>query len=161
MNRKEKCIHAKKAETRAAYEDNERHRHKKKSTTTHTGKFLNSAICLKLHKKYNIILRTRTNSLNLKAKKLHISTYVHGFSLDYQIAIVFEIGTSKWSRDVIMDKVKAWLTKMHIELGDVIGEPIAMMCYYKYTTWSGMIKIHLKSFKKMEVHSFKNLELSG
>ena len=47
-----------------------------------------------------------------------------------------------------MEKVKAQLEKMKIEMGDMIGESIAIMCYYKSTNWSGMIRIHLKNPKK-------------
>lgn len=41
--------------------------------------------------------------------------------------------------------VETRLKEMHIELGDVIGEPIALMCYHKSTKWSGVIKLHLKT----------------
>jgi hypothetical protein len=42
-----------------------------------------------------------------------------------------------------MNKVKERLTIMNIKLGELIGEPIAIMCYHKSTTWSGTIKLHL------------------
>ena len=58
----------------------------------------------------------------------------HGFALDYQIAISFEIGDLKLSKEVIMKKVKERLNKMKIETGGIIGEPIAVMCYHKSTT---------------------------
>jgi hypothetical protein len=41
--------------------------------------------------------------------------------------------------------VEARLKEMHIELGDVIREPIALICYHKSTKWSGVIKLHLKT----------------
>ena len=71
-----------------------------------------------------------------------------GFSLDYHIAISFEIGESKWPRESILEKIKARLRKMKMEVGEMISEPIAMMCYHKSTNWSGVIKIHLKILKK-------------
>jgi hypothetical protein len=44
-----------------------------------------------------------------------------------------------------MELVEARLKEMHIELRDVIGEPIALTCYHKSTKWSGVIKLHLKT----------------
>ena len=69
----------------------------------------------------------------------------YGFSFDYQVSIHFELGEQKWERDVIMQKVKERLIKMNIELGELIGEPIAILCFHKSTTWSGTIKLHLKN----------------
>ena len=84
---------------------------------------------------------------NLTEVPFDVEVDEHGFSLDYHIAISFEIGTSKWSKHTIMEKVKARLEKMKIEVGDMIGEPIARLCFHKSTTWSGIIKIHLKNPK--------------
>ena len=42
-----------------------------------------------------------------------------------------------------MEKVKEGLKKMKIAIGSMIGEQIAVMCYHKSTTWSGVVKIHL------------------
>ena len=55
----------------------------------------------------------------------------HGFSLDYQIAISFEIENLKLSEDVTMEKVKERLNQMKIEVGKMIDEPIAIMSYHK------------------------------
>ena len=44
-----------------------------------------------------------------------------------------------------MNKVKEILTKMNIKTGELIGEPIAIMCYHTSTTWSGTIKLHLEN----------------
>jgi hypothetical protein len=68
-----------------------------------------------------------------------------GFSFDYQIAILFEMGDSEWEKDIVMVLVEERLKEMQIELGNVIGEPIALMCYHKSTKWSGVIKLHLKT----------------
>ena len=43
--------------------------------------------------------------------------------------------------------VEARLIQMNIELKDVIGEPIALMCYYKSTKCSGVIKLHWKTLE--------------
>jgi hypothetical protein len=67
----------------------------------------------------------------------------NGYSYDYQIAVNFELNETKWEKDVIMNKVKERLDIMNITTGDFIGEPIAIMCYHKFTSWSGTIKIHL------------------
>ena len=82
---------------------------------------------------------------NLTQLPFDIEVDEDGFSFDYQVAIHFELGETKWERDVIMHKVKERLSIMHIELGDLIGEPIAIMCFHKSTTWSGVIKLHLKN----------------
>ena len=68
-----------------------------------------------------------------------------GFSLDYQIAILFEMGEIEWEKDVVLPLVETRLKDMNIELGDIIGEPIAIMCYHQSTKWSGVVKLHLKS----------------
>ena len=44
-----------------------------------------------------------------------------------------------------MHKVTERLTKMNIELGELIGEPIAILCFHKSTTWSDTTKLHLKN----------------
>ena len=49
-----------------------------------------------------------------------------------------------------MEKIKERLKKMKIAIGSMIGEPIAIMCYHKSTTWSGVVKIHLQKPKKDE-----------
>ena len=68
-----------------------------------------------------------------------------GFSFDYQIAILFEMGEKEWEKETIMSLVEERLKEMNIELGEVIGEPIAIMCFHKSTKWSGVIKLHLKT----------------
>jgi hypothetical protein len=69
----------------------------------------------------------------------------NGFSLDYHISIHFELPKIKWEKDIIMNKVKEMLSIMNIKTGELIGEPIANMCYHKSTTWSGSIKLHLEN----------------
>ena len=56
-----------------------------------------------------------------------------GFSFDYQIAITFELGEKDWEEDIILSLVEARLKEMDIKLGEVIGEPIAIMCFHKST----------------------------
>lgn len=55
----------------------------------------------------------------------------------------------EWARDNIMELMVARLNEMGIEFGKDISEPIALMCYHKTTTWSGVIKLYLKSPKLM------------
>jgi hypothetical protein len=69
----------------------------------------------------------------------------YGFSFDYQIAIIFEMEEKEWEKEIIMSLVEERLKEMNIMLGDIIGEPIAIMCYHKSTKWSGVIKLHLKN----------------
>ena len=47
-----------------------------------------------------------------------------------------------------MKKIKTRLHKMKSEVGDMIGESIAVMCYHKSKNWSEVVKIHLKNPKK-------------
>ena len=68
-----------------------------------------------------------------------------GFSFDYHIAIHFEMGEIEWEKDTIMPLVENTLEEMSIDLGEIIGELIALMCYRKSTKWSGVIKFHLKT----------------
>ena len=82
---------------------------------------------------------------NLTQLPFDIEVDENGYSFDYQVSIHFELGEQKWERDHIMHKVKERLQTMNIELGDLIGEPIAIMCFHKSTTWSGTIKLHLKN----------------
>ena len=51
----------------------------------------------------------------------------NGFALDYQIAISFEIGNLKVSKENVMERVKERLKKMKIAIGSMIGEPIAIV----------------------------------
>ena len=85
---------------------------------------------------------------NLTQIPFDVEVDENGFALDYQIAIAFEIGDLKVSKENVMEKVKERLKKMKIAIGSMIGEPIAIMCYHKSTTWSGVVKIHLKNPKK-------------
>ena len=45
-----------------------------------------------------------------------------------------------------MNKVKERLAIMNIKTGDLLGEPIAIMCYNKFTTWGGRIKLQLEMY---------------
>ena len=82
---------------------------------------------------------------NLTQLPFDVEVDENGFSFDYQVSIHFELGEQKWEREVIMNKVKERLNKMNIELGELIGEPIAIMCFHKSSTWSGTIKLHLNN----------------
>ena len=47
-----------------------------------------------------------------------------------------------------MNLIVKKLKEMNIELGEDIGEPIALMCYHKSIIWSRMIKLHSKTSQK-------------
>ena len=68
-----------------------------------------------------------------------------GFALNYQVAITFELCDRNLSRDEILVKVEARLKIMSIQLGEMLGEPIAILCFHGSKRWSGTIKIHLKN----------------
>ena len=68
-----------------------------------------------------------------------------GFALDYQIAITLELVERTLSRDEIYTKTLERLKKMDIELGDIIGEPVVILCFHGSKMWSGTIKLHLKN----------------
>ena len=68
-----------------------------------------------------------------------------GFALDYQIAITFELCERNLTRDEIHSKTIERLKKMDIELGDILGEPVAILCFHGSKRWSGTIKLHLKN----------------
>ena len=70
---------------------------------------------------------------NLTQIPFDVEVDENGFALDYQIAIAFEIGDLKVSKENVMEKVKERLKKMKIAIGSMIGEPIAIMCYHKST----------------------------
>jgi hypothetical protein len=44
-----------------------------------------------------------------------------------------------------MSLVEPRVKEVNIKLGNIIGELIALICYYKSTKWSGIIKLHLKT----------------
>ena len=67
-------------------------------------------------------------------------------SLDYHILLHFEKPTTPFSQDQIMKKMLTQFQSMEIQLRDLIGEPIAVLCHGPKTArvWSGLAKIHLK-----------------
>jgi hypothetical protein len=68
-----------------------------------------------------------------------------GFFLDYQIVVTFELCDRNLSRDEIYEKTIARLKSMNIEIGEILGEPIAIFCFHGSKRWSGTIKLHLKN----------------
>jgi hypothetical protein len=54
----------------------------------------------------------------------------HGFALDYHISIHFEIERIEMDRDVILNLTKEILKAMRVEVGEVLGEPIAVLCFH-------------------------------
>jgi hypothetical protein len=71
-------------------------------------------------------------------------------SMDYHILLHFEKPTTPFSQDQIMKKMLMRFQTMEIQLGDQIGEPIAVLCHgpKNARVWSGMAKIHLKNPSK-------------
>ena len=92
--------------------------------------------------------RIEGQHFNLTQIPFDVEVDEHGFALDYQIAIFFEIGNLKVLKESVMEKIKERLKKMKIATSSMIGEPIAIMCYHKSTTWNGVVKIHLQNPKK-------------
>ena len=70
---------------------------------------------------------------NLTQIPLDVEVDRFGFSFYYHIAISLKMGEIEWENDTIMSLVENRLKKMSIDLGDIIGEPIALICYYKFT----------------------------
>ena len=86
-----------------------------------------------------------------------------GFSLNYQIAIIFEIGENKWKKDTVMPLVGTRLKDMYIKKMDMISEPIALIYYHKLIKWSTVINYIWKlltltgyDFFMDSVHSLSN-----
>ena len=67
-------------------------------------------------------------------------------SLDYHILLHFEKPTTPITQDQVVKKLLVRFQSMEIQLGDLIGEPIAVLCHGPKTArvWSGLAKIHLK-----------------
>ena len=87
------------------------------------------------------------NHYNLTQLPHELEVDEFGFALDYHVAIFFELGEMELLKDDVMEMVVARLNHMHIEVGDLLGEPIAIMCYHGSKKWSGSVKIHLKDPK--------------
>ena len=84
------------------------------------------------------------NHYNLTQLPHEIEVDEYGFALDYHVAILFELEDIVFLKDYAMNMVVARLKHMHIEVGSILGELIAIMCYHGSKRWSGAIKIHLK-----------------
>ena len=85
---------------------------------------------------------------NLTQVPFDVEVDEEGFALDYQIAITFELCDRDLSRDDIYMKTESRLKAMGIQLGEILGEPIAILCFHGSKRWSGTIKLHLKNPKK-------------
>ena len=82
---------------------------------------------------------------NLAQVPFDIEVDEEGFALDYQIAISFELCERNLSKEDIHAKTEARLKVMGIQLGEILGEPIAIICFHGSKRWSGTIKLHLKN----------------
>ena len=85
---------------------------------------------------------------NLTQVPFDIEIDEDGFALDYQIAITFELYKRNLSKDEILEKTEARLKAMDIQLGEILGEPITIICFHGSKRWSGTIKLHLKNPRK-------------
>ena len=74
-------------------------------------------------------------------------------SLDYHILLHFEKPLNPFSQDQVMKKMLMRFQNMDIQLGDLIGEPIAVLCHGPKTSrvWSGLAKVHLKHPSKDDI----------
>ena len=82
---------------------------------------------------------------NLTHVPFDVEVDEHGFALDYQVAITFELCDRNLTRDEIYAKTEARLKAMNIQLGEILGEPIAIICFHASKRWSGTIKFYLKN----------------
>jgi hypothetical protein len=55
------------------------------------------------------------------------------------------MGKKKWKKNSVMPLVESRVKEVNIELGDIIRELIALICYHKSTKWSGVINLYLKT----------------
>ena len=67
------------------------------------------------------------------------------FALDYHISIHFEIERIELDRDVILNLTNDRLKTIRIEVGEILREPIVVLCFHGTKRWSGVIKLHLKN----------------
>lgn len=68
-----------------------------------------------------------------------------GLSKDYHVILHFEKSKTTFIQEQITKKVLICLEKMKIEVGEDIGDPIAVLCHTNTKAWSGMVKLHLKN----------------
>ena len=69
----------------------------------------------------------------------------HEFALDYHISIHFEIERIELDIHVILNLTNDRLKTMRIGVGEILGEPIAVLCFHGTKRWNGVIKFHLKN----------------
>ena len=69
----------------------------------------------------------------------------HEFTLDNHISIHFELEGRELDRDVIFDLTNDRLRSMKIEVGEILVEPIAIICFHGTKIWSGVIILYLKN----------------
>ena len=84
------------------------------------------------------------NHYNITQLPHELEVDEYGFALDYQVAIIFELGDIVLLKDDVMTMVVARLKHMHIKVVNILGEPVAIMCYHGSKRWSGAVRIHLK-----------------
>ena len=87
---------------------------------------------------------------NLTQIPLDVEVGDYGFTLDYHISIYFEIERRELDRDVILNLTNDRLKAMGIEVEEVLGELIVVICFHGTKRWSGVIKLYLKNPKTDE-----------
>ena len=80
-----------------------------------------------------------------------------GFSMDYHIALFFQIDEMIIPKEEALDKITKRLEDMKIMLGDDISDPVAIMCTHGGKQWSGHAKIHLKNVQEDGVKLLQGL----
>ena len=85
---------------------------------------------------------------NLTQVPFDVEIDENGFAFDYQVAITFELCERTLLRDEIYAKTEERLKAMKIDLGEILGEPIAILCFHGSKRWSETIKLHLKNPQK-------------
>jgi hypothetical protein len=75
----------------------------------------------------------------------------HEFALDYYISIHFEIERIELDRDVILNLINDRLKTMMIEVGEVLGEPIAVLCFHGTKNGVELLNFTLKTLKWMNM----------
>ena len=71
------------------------------------------------------------------------------YTLDYQIAICFEIEDIALPKEQVLQLVEERFQSINIKLGTLLrSKPIAVLCAHNSNTWNGIIKVHLLTPQK-------------
>lgn len=70
------------------------------------------------------------NHYNITQLPHELEVDEYEFALDYQVAIIFELGDLVLLKDDVMTMVVARLKHTHIKVENIIGEPVVIMYYH-------------------------------